>query len=242
MGTAFVLAFVCLAQRWPDVQASSFKLQRQGKPHHTSPPHTKGKQHLCLSWSTTKLSDELNLSATLSESLLLITHNGELTREHQRSAFEPYFEVTEYSESTDRKMIMRTSGTGRATHGNVQRLPRGSSALGRLLIDALTHLRRAYHPPITNHPSLLYKPSCLLDHLHPYPLAPPNPTSCPFSTPPWKPTNIKPRRTSPRIRSFPSFNPAILQMLFSPPSENKFLRLANLRMVTTDSQNGSPLP
>ena len=110
------------------------------------------------------------------------------------------------------------------------------TALGRLLSDALSHLRRSYHSLITNYPSLLHKLSCPL----PPPHLPRSPTLCLFSTLHWNPTNGRQRRIWPRIRSFPSFNPAIPPRQSSPSFEIKSPHSANPKMVTMDSQNGSP--
>src|SRR6266849_9230021 len=98
-------------------------------------------------------------------------------------------------------------------------LPRGSwAALGRylrrLLIDP-----PSYHPLIANYSSLLHDTSCPLPPPHP----PRNLTLYPFSTPLWNLTNVKPRKTWPRTRSFPAFNPAIPRRLSSPFCETKSL-------------------
>jgi hypothetical protein len=83
---------------------------------------------------------------------------------------------------------------------------------------------------VTHH----HRPSCPLSPLHP----PHSPTLRPFSTPLWLLTNVKPRETWHRIRSFLSLNPAIPPTLSSPSFAGKSPRSANPRMATIVSQNG----
>ena len=103
-------------------------------------------------------------------------------------------------------------------------------------VNSLSHLRRSHHSLITNYPSLLYNLSC--------PIHPPHqhrsPTLCLFSTLHWNLTNERLRRTWHRIRSFPPFNHAIPPRQSSPSFENKSPHPANPKMLTTNSQNGSP--
>ncbi len=74
--------------------------------------------------------------------------------------------------------------------------------------------------------------------LNPHP--PRNLTLYPFSTPLWNLTNVKPRKTWPRTRSFPAFNPAIPRRLSSMSCETKSQLSIKPRIETMDSRNGSP--
>ena len=105
-----------------------------------------------------------------------------------------------------------------------------------VLIDALTFLSFTHHRLSLTSLRRVYDQSCPLNPLH----LPHIPTLRPSLTLPWTPTDERRRKTWPRIPSFPPYNPAVPPKLSSPSFENNFPGLANLKMVTTDSQNGSP--
>jgi hypothetical protein len=133
-------------------------------------------------------------------------------------------------ENIDRSLIGRTS----------RRMGNMGPGIHRAAASRLVGCIRAQARAPTYRCPLLHDPSC--QPQLPLPRRPRSPTLRPFSTLPWNHTNVKPRTTYPLIRSFPAFNPANPPRLSSPSSETKSPHSTNLKVATTDSQNGLPQP